>query len=113
MSEETYEVHMKGDADFTNLFKQLKLAGLTAEEARAKLQSMAGSGIEFKIAEKAITMPNGAVIMVPGIVAKYVGGDATKNFTPYKGRGGGGGSSKAYENKYDKRYNLVQDIAEE
>ena len=113
MSEETYELYMKGDADFTNLFKQLKLAGLTAEEARAKLQSMAGSGIEFKIAEKAITMPNGTVIMMPGIVAKYVGGDATKNFTPYKGRGSGGGSSKAYENKYDKRYNLVQDIAEE
>ena len=113
MSEETYELYMKGDADFTNLFKQLKLAGLTAEEARAKLQSMAGSGIEFKIAEKAITMPNGTVIMMPGIVAKYVGGDATKNFTQYEGRGGGGGSSKAYENKYDKRYNLVQDIAEE
>ena len=113
MSEKTYELYMKGDADFTNLFKQLKLAGLTAEEARAKLQSMAGSGIEFKIAEKAITLPNGTVIMVPGIVAKYVGEDATKNFTPYKGRGGGGGSSKAYENKYDKRYNLVQDIAEE
>lgn len=113
MSEETYELYMKGDADFTNLFNQLKLAGLTAEEARAKLQSMAGSGIEFKIAEKAITMPDGTVIMMPGIVAKYVGGDATKNFTQYKGRGGGGGSSKAYENKYDKRYNLVQDIAEE
>lgn len=29
------------------------------------------------------------------------------------GGGGGGGSSKSYENKYDKRYNLVQDIAEE
>ena len=112
MSEETYELYMKGDADFTNLFNQLKLAGLTAEEARAKLQSMAGSGIEFKISEKAITMPDGTVIMMPGIVAKYVGGDATKNFTPYS-RGGGGGSSKAYENKYDKRYNLVQDIAEE
>lgn len=113
MSEETYELYMKGDADFTNLFNQLKLAGLTAEEARAKLQSMAGSGIEFKIAEKAITMPDGTVIMMPGIVAKYVGGDATKNFTPYSRSGGGGGSTKTYENKYDKRYNLVQDIAEE
>ena len=29
------------------------------------------------------------------------------------GGGGGGGSSKTYENKYDKRYNLVQDISEE
>ena len=29
------------------------------------------------------------------------------------GGGGGGGSSKSYENKHDKRYNLVQDIAEE
>lgn len=113
MSEETYELYMKGDADFANLFNQLKLAGLTAEEARAKLQSMAGSGIEFKIAEKAIPMPDGTVIMMPGIVAKYVGGDATKNFTPYKSSGGGGGSSKSYENKHDKRYNLVQDIAEE
>ena len=29
------------------------------------------------------------------------------------GGGGGSGSSKPYENKYDKRYNLVQDITEE
>ena len=29
------------------------------------------------------------------------------------GGGGGSGSSKPYENKHDKRYNLVQDIAEE
>lgn len=37
----------------------------------------------------------------------------TKNRGGGGGSGGGSGSSKPYENKYDKRYNLVQDIAEE
>lgn len=43
------------------------------------------------------------------------GGISTGNETAgIKNRGGGGGSSsKTYENKYDKRYNLVQDISEE
>lgn len=47
------------------------------------------------------------------------GGISTKNSGNAKknggggGGGGGGGSSKPYENKHDKRYNLVQDIAEE
>ena len=113
MSEETYELYMKGDADFTNLFNQLKRAGLTAEEARAKLQSMAGSGVQFELVDKVITLKDGTTKTIQVLKTKYISGNATKNFTPYKGRGGGGGSSKAYENKYDKRYNLVQDIAEE
>ena len=114
ISEKTYEMYVTGDADFSGIITKLLAVTDSAEDARTILQSMAGSGIEFKIAEKAITMPDGTVITLPGIVAKYVGGDATKNFTPYnRGGGGGGGSSKAYENKYDKRYNLVQDIAEE
>ena len=37
----------------------------------------------------------------------------TKNRGGGGGGGGGSGSSKPYENKYDKRYNLVQDITEE
>ena len=44
------------------------------------------------------------------------GGISTGNETAgikNRGGGGGGGSSKTYENKYDKRYNLVQDISEE
>ena len=113
ISEKTYEMYATGDADFSGIITELLAVTDSAEDAQTILQKMAGSGIEFKIAEKTITLPNGTVITLPGIVAKYVGGDATKNFTPYKGRGGGGGSSKAYENKYDKRYNLVQDIAEE
>ena len=116
MSEETYSMYMYGYADFSNLFDQLIAAGATAEEARAKLQSMAGSGIEFELIEKKIPSPvTGHPIIVQEIKAKYVGGDAPQNFTPSGGRsgGGGGGSSKTYENKYDKRYNLVQDIAEE
>ena len=113
ISEKTYEMYATGDADFSGIITELLAVTDSAEDAQTILQKMAGSGIEFKIAEKTITMPDGTVITLPGIVAKYVGGDATKNFTPYKGRGGGGGSSKAYENKYDKRYNLVQDIAEE
>lgn len=36
----------------------------------------------------------------------------TSNKNPSKGSGGGG-STKTYENKHDKRYNLVQDISEE
>ena len=113
ISEKTYEMYATGDADFSEIITELLAVTDSAEDAQAILQKMAGSGIEFKIAEKVITMPDGTVITLPGIVAKYIGGDATKNLTPYKGRGGGGGSSKAYENKYDKRYNLVQDIAEE
>lgn len=117
MSEETYSMYMYGYADFSNLFNQLIAAGATAEEARAKLQSMAGSGIEFELIDKEIPSPvTGHPIIVQEIKAKYVGGDAPKNFTPPGGGGGGGGggkSTKAYENKHDKRYNLVQDIAEE
>lgn len=116
MSEETYSMYMYGYADFSNLFNQLIAAGATAEEARAKLQSVAGSGIEFELIDKEIPSPvTGHPIIVQEIKAKYVGGDAPENFTPSGGRGGGGGktSSKSYENKHDKRYNLVQDIAEE
>ena len=117
MSEQTYNMYMYGYADFSNLFDQLIAAGATAEEARAKLQSMAGSGIEFELVDKEIPSPvTGHPIIVQEIIAKYVGGDATKNFTVPGGRSGGGGggkSTKAYENKHDKRYNLVQDIAEE
>ena len=115
ISAETYNMYMYGTADFSNLFEQLTTAGLKAEEAKAVLQSMAGSGIQFELVDKTITMPNGKTRTIQEIKAKYIGGDATKNFTPYKssGGGGGGGSSKSYENKHDKRYNLVQDIAEE
>ena len=107
---------MTGDADFSGLFKQLIQAELTAEQARAVLQSMAGSGIQFELVDKVVTMPDGTSKTVQDIIAKYVGGDAPKNFTPPGGGGGGGGggnSTKAYENKHDKRYNLVQDIAEQ
>lgn len=114
ISGETYELYMKGEADFSEITTELIAVTGSVEKAQAILQEMAGSGVEFEISEKALTLPTGRVIMVPGIVAKYVGGDATKNFTPPGGGSrGGGGSSKSYENKYDKRYNLVQDIAEE
>ena len=116
ISAQTYQMYMTGDADFSGLFKQLIQAELTAEEARAVLQSMAGSGIQFELVDKVVTMPDGTSKTVQDIIAKYVGGDATKNFTVPGGRSGGGGggkSTKAYENKHDKRYNLVQDIAEE
>lgn len=116
MSEQTYNMYMTGTADFSNLFDQLIAAGATAEEARAKLQSMAGSGIEFELVNKDIVLPGGRKETVTEIKAKYVGGDAPKNFTPSGGRSGGGGgktSSKNYENKHDKRYNLVEDITEE
>ena len=116
ISAQTYQMYMTGDADFSGLFKQLIQAELTAEEARAVLQSMAGSGIQFELVDKVVTMPDGTSKTVQDIIAKYVGGNATKNFTVPGGRGGGGGggkSTKAYENKHDKRYNLVQDIAEE
>lgn len=116
ISAQTYQMYMTGDADFSGLFKQLIQAELTAEEARAVLQSMAGSGIQFEVVDKVVTMPDGTSKTVQDITAKYVGGNATKNFTVPGGRSGGGGggkSTKAYENKHDKRYNLVQDIAEE
>ena len=116
ISAQTYQMYMTGDADFSRLFKQLIQAELTAEEARSVLQSMAGSGIQFELVDKVVIMPDGRSKTVQDIIAKYVGGDATKNFTVPRGSGGGGGggkSTKAYENKHDKRYNLVQDIAEE
>ena len=115
ISAQTYQMYMTGNADFSGLFAELTKAIGSAEQARAVLQSMAGSGIQFELVDKVITLPNGKTKTVQEIKAKYIGGDATKNFTPYKssGGGGGGGSSKSYENKYDKRYNLVQDIAEE
>lgn len=115
ISAQTYQMYMTGDADFSGLFKQLIQAELTAEEARTVLQSMAGSGIQFELVDKVVTMPDGTSKTVQDIIAKYVGGDATKNFTVPGGSSGGGGktSSKNYENKHDKRYNLVQDIAEE
>lgn len=115
ISAQTYQMYMTGNADFSGLFAELTKVIGSAEQARAVLQSMAGSGIQFELVDKVITLPNGKTKTVQEIKAKYIGGDATKNFTPYKssGGGGGGGSSKSYENKYDKRYNLVQDIAEE
>ena len=116
MSEQTYNMYMYGYADFSDLFNQLTTAGLKAEEARAVLQSMAGSGIEFELVDKDIILPDGKTKTITEIKAKYIGGDAPKNFTPSGGGGGGGGggkSTKAYENKHDKRYNLVQDIAEQ
>ena len=112
ISEKTYELYMKGTADFSDLFEELINITGSVDAAKAALQSMVGSGVEIEV----LTIP---IITSDGIktknivITKYIGGDATKNLTPYKGRGGGGGSSKAYENKYDKRYNLVQDIAEE
>ena len=116
ISAQTYNMYMYGYADFSDLFNQLTTAGLKAEEARAVLQSMVGSGIEFELVDKDIILPDGKTKTITEIKAKYVGGDAPKNFTPPGGGGGGGGggkSTKAYENKHDKRYNLVQDIAEQ
>ena len=113
ISEKTYELYMKGTADFSDLFEELINITGSVDAAKAALQSMVGSGVEIE----AFTIP---IITSDGIktkniiMTKYIGGEATKNFTQYKGRGGGGGgSTKTYENKYDKRYNLVQDIAEE
>ena len=116
ISAQTYQMYMTGDADFSGLFKQLIQAELTAEEARTVLQSMAGSGIQFELVDKVVIMPDGTSKTVQDIIAKYVGGNATKNFTVPGGRSGGGGggkTTKAYENKHDKRYNLVEDITEE
>ena len=84
-------MYMTGTADFSNLFDQLIAAGATAAGARAKLQSMAGSGIEFELVNKDIVLPGGKKETVTEIKAKYVGGDAPKNFTPPGGGGGGGG----------------------
>lgn len=125
MSNQTYSLYMTGNADFSGLFQQLTEAGAKADEAAGILQSMAGSGVRFKVTYEKIPVDNkflaawGFTKTVPRITAEYVGGDAARNYTPSggsgKSSGGGGGktSSKDYENKHDKRYNLVQDIAEE
>lgn len=123
MSNQTYSLYMTGNADFSGLFQQLTDAGAKADEAAAILQSMAGSGVRFKVTYEKIPVDNkflaalGLTKTVPRITAEYVARDAARHYTPSRGGsgggGGGGGSSKSYENKYDKRYNLVQDIAEE
>lgn len=125
MSNQTYSLYMTGNADFSGLFQQLTEAGAKADEAAGILQSMAGSGVRFKVTYEKIPVDNkflaalGFTKTVPRITAEYVGGDAARNYTPSggsgKSSGGGGGktSSKDYENKYDKRYNLVEDITEE
>lgn len=125
MSNQTYSLYMTGNADFSGLFQQLMQAGAKADEAAGILQSMAGSGVRFKVTYEKIPVDNkflaalGFTKTVPRITAEYVGGDAAGNYTPSRGSGkssgGGGGktSSKDYENKHDKRYNLVQDIAEQ
>ena len=125
MSNQTYSLYMTGNADFSGLFQQLTEAGAKADEAAGILQSMAGSGVRFKVTYEKIPVDNkflaamGFTKTVPRITAEYVGGDAARNYTPSGGSGrssgGGGGktSSKDYENKYDKRYNLVEDITEE
>ena len=112
ISNKTYELYMKGTVDFSDIFEELINLTGSVDAAKAALQSMVGSGVEIEVLTIPIITKDG--IKTKNIImTKYIGGDATKNFTQYKGRGGGGGSSKAYENKYDKRYNLVQDIAEE
>ena len=125
MSNQAYSLYMTGNADFSGLFQQLMEAGAKADEAAGILQSMAGSGVRFKVTYEKIPVDNkllaamGFTKTVPRITAEYVGRDAAHNYTPSggsgKSSGGGGGktSSKDYENKHDKRYNLVQDIAEE
>ena len=125
MSNQTYSLYMTGNADFSGLFQQLTEAGAKADEAAGILQSMAGSGVRFKVTYEKIPVDNkflaalGFTKTVPRITAEYVGGDAARTYTPSGGSGrssgGGGGktSSKDYENNHDKRYNLVQDIAEE
>lgn len=126
MSNQVYSIYMTGNADFSGLFQQLMEAGAKADEAAAILQSMAGSGVRFKVTYEPLPFDdNSAAALlglrrtVPRITAEYVAGNAARHYTPSgggsKGGGGGGGSdsSKPYENKYDKRYNLVQDIAEE
>ena len=125
MSNQTYSLYMTGNADFSGLFQQLMKAGAKADEAAGILQSMAGSGVRFKVTYEKIPVDNkflaamGLTKTVPRITAEYVGRDAARKYTPSGGSGrssgGGGGktSSKDYENKHDKRYNLVQDIAEQ
>lgn len=112
ISEQTYNLYLYGDADFSEIITELLAVTDSAEDARAALQSMVGSGVQVNIVEKIITTASGIIKRIKTLETEYTGGDSTENFTPYS-RGGGGGSSKAYENKYDKRYNLVQDIAEE
>ena len=122
MSNQTYSLYMTGNADFSGLFQQLTEAGAKADEAAGILQSMAGSGVRFKVTYEKIPVDNkllaalGLTKTVPRITAEYVGRDAARDYSSSGGSGrssGGGGSSKSYENKYDKRYNLVQDISEE
>ena len=112
ISEQTYNLYLYGDADFSEIITELLAVTDSAEDARAALQSMVGSGVQVNVVEKIITTASGIIKRIKTLETEYTGGDSTENFTPYS-RGGGGGSSKAYENKYDKRYNLVQDITEE
>ena len=54
-----------------------------------------------------------AYTVVTGVAITNTGASPLDSFTPSGGGGGGGGSEEAWENPYDKLYNLTREINEE
>lgn len=98
-----YTLYMTGEVDFTQLYDQLRIALNSADKAMAALQAIAGTKVTITETTKdGKTEIKGHLNNISG----YSGASGRTS-------GGGGGGSSVYKNEYDKRYNLVEDIAEE
>lgn len=97
-----YTLYMKGEVDYTQLYEQLEKALGTADEAMAALQAIAGTQVTITETTKDGKTEIRGHLSSP---SSYPGSNRSSSR--------GGGSSSVYKNEYDKRYNLVQDIAEE
>ena len=121
MSNANYQLIMTGSADFSFLNEAIASSGKQIADVQGQLQALAGSSVQFKVVTKTVDDDSflgklfGWKKQVEEIVPIYTGGNLKSGggSTGSGGGGGGGGSSSVYKNEYDKRYNLVEDIAEE
>lgn len=108
-----WQLQVYGTADLTNLKTQIEEAGGDVEDVMGILSQLVGSNIAFEITYKEVEMAGGIKKKVVDKITPHV--TQANNYSPSSNSRGssGGGSSSKYENDYDKRYNLVEDIAEE
>lgn len=120
MSNANYQLIMTGSADFSFLNDAIASSGKAVSDVQGQLQALAGSSVQFKVVTKTVDDDSflgrlfGWKKQVEKIVPVYTGGDLKSGGgSTGSGGGGSGGGSSVYKNEYDKRYNLVEDIAEE
>ena len=123
MSNANYQLIMTGSADFSFLNDAIASSGKAVSDVQGQLQALAGSSVQFKVVTKTVDDDSflgrlfGWKKQVEKIVPVYTGGNLKSGGgstgSGGGGSGGSGGGSSVYKNEYDKRYNLVEDIAEE